>query len=362
MSYFEDLKKRLGIARNIFIDKSTSILEALKRMDEEDVKLLIVFDQQQFLSVVSIGDIQRSIIKNVAITENISQILRKKITVCYTSESFEQVKEKMLKLRTECMPVLNDQSNELVSVYFWQDLFKTERSEGEPLNIPLVIMAGGMGTRLKPITYIIPKPLVPLSEKPMVEMIINSFEQYGCENVFMTVNYKKEMIKFYFDQLENKAYQLDYIVEDEPLGTAGSLSLLKGQINSPFFVSNCDILIRQDYREVYKYHNENKNDLTILSAMSHYQIPYGTLESGKDGQLVKIEEKPEKTFMINTGVYLLEPTTLKHVPEKLFFHMTDLIAKIKESGGRVGVFPVSSGAWVDIGQWKDYQKHIKVSL
>ncbi len=170
------------------------------------------------------------------------------------------------------------------------------------------------------------------------------------------------MIEFYFDQLEEKKYSLDFIHEKKPLGTAGSLSFLKGKIKESFFVSNCDILIKQDYREIHKYHKENKNDLTIISALSHYQIPYGTLITGDQGQLLSLEEKPEKTFMINTGVYLLESHLLDLVPENTFFHMTDLIDKIRSKSGRVGVFPISASSWVDIGQWADYQKHIKVGL
>lgn len=362
MAYLDELRKKLGIIQDNFIDQSDSILVALKKMDKEDVKLLLVFDQNKFKSVLSIGDIQRSIIKNIPLEKKISEILRKKITVCYSDESFDEVKAKMLALRTECMPVLSRASSELASVYFWSDLFDDKSRLEGTLDLPLVVMAGGQGTRLKPITHIIPKPLVPINEKPIVELIIDSFNQLGCNKVYMTVNYKKEMIKFYFDQIEDKKYDLSFLNEDKPLGTAGSLSFLKDKIDTSFFVSNCDILVRQDYREVLAYHKHNKNDLTILSALSHYQIPYGTLVTGDKGELIDIEEKPEKTFMINTGVYLLEPELLKMVPENTFFHMTDLIEEIRKSGGKVGVYPVSGGSWVDIGQWKDYQKHIKVSL
>ncbi len=362
MSYFNDLQKKLGIKKNIFISETDTILKALKTMDQLDVKLLIVFSGKKFRSVLSIGDIQRSIIKNIPLESSVVKILREKITVCYTDEGFDDVKSKMLKLRTECMPILDRTSNQIVSVYFWSDLFnKNLRLDGE-LNLPLVVMAGGKGTRLKPITHIIPKPLVPINEKPIVEMIIDSFNQYGCKDVFMTVNYKKEMIKFYFDQITDKKYGLTFLNEETPLGTAGSLSFLKGKISTSFFVSNCDILVKQDYREVLKYHRKNENDLTILSALNHYQIPYGTLETGEQGQLLNIEEKPEKTFMINTGVYLLEPKLLQVIPEQEFFHMTDLIDVIRKNNGKVGVFPVSGGSWVDIGQWKDYQKHIKAGI
>ncbi len=192
MSYLSDLQLKLGIKKNIFITLEETTLVALKKMDEQDVKLLLVFEGQRFHSVLSIGDIQRSIIQNIPLETKIHKILRKKITVCYTNESFHQVREKMLELRTECMPVLSPVSRELVSVYFWADLFEQEERVSGNLDLPLVVMAGGQGTRLKPITHIIPKPLVPIKEKPIVEMIINSFETLGCRRVFMTVNYKKK--------------------------------------------------------------------------------------------------------------------------------------------------------------------------
>ena len=153
-----------------------------------------------------------------------------------------------------------------------------------------------------------------------------------------------------------RTYNLKYFEESKPLGTAGSLHLLKNEIDSTFFVTNCDILIKDDYSEMLKYHKENGNELTAVSAVKHFKIPYGTLEFGENGILQQLKEKPEYNFFINAGMYILEPHLLEEIPENEFFHITTLMEKILEREGKVGVFPVSEGSWMDIGQWDEYNK------
>ena len=220
-------------------------------------------------------------------------------------------------------------------------------------------MAGGKGTRLKPITNVIPKPLVPIGEKTILEVIMDQFEAIGCQKFYMSVNYKSDMLRFYLDQLEHK-YDIDFFEEEKPLGTIGSVALLKGTIKTPFFVSNCDIVIDQDMRDVFDYHCHNNNDLTIVTAVKSFQIPYGVIETGENGLMTALKEKPELTYMINTGVYILNSECIDEIPQGEFFHITQLIEKIKARGGRVGCFPVSEHAWKDIGEWSEYLKMIEV--
>jgi NDP-sugar pyrophosphorylase family protein len=141
------------------------------------------------------------------------------------------------------------------------------------------------------------------------------------------------------------------------MGTAGSLSMLKGKIKETFFVSNCDILIDQDYSEILEYHKENKNEITLVAALKHYPIPYGTVETGENGQLLELKEKPELVFKINSGMYILEPHLLHEVPDNQFFHITQLIENVKNRNGNVGVFPVSEKSWRDFGGWDEYLKN-----
>ena len=341
------------------IAPSVSLLDAMKQMDEVKVKILLVFSGEHFEGLITIGDIQRAIIKNIALKEPVCRILNKNKIYGYQSEGEESIREKMRRMRAEVMPILDEQG-ELVDVWFWNNIFeKSEIIRREKINLPVVIMAGGKGTRLKPITNIIPKPLIPIGDKTILETILDQFEEIGCTKFYMSVNYKADMMKYYLSQLDHR-YDMEFFQEEKPLGTIGSVSLLKGKINTPFFVSNCDIVIDQDYRDVYEYHQSNRNDLTIVTAVKSIRIPYGVIETAEDGLMTGLQEKPEQAYMINTGVYILNPELIGEIPEGEFFHITHLMEKIKARGGRIGCFPVSEHAWKDMGEWPEYLKMINV--
>lgn len=341
------------------IAPSATLLDAMTQMDDAKVKMLFVFTDEHFEGIVTIGDIQRAVIKNVPLTNLLSAIIDKDKKYARPDEEKDVVRKKMLSLRAECMPVVDD-NGELVDVYFWADMFGyTEPQQREKINLPVVIMAGGKGTRLKPITNVIPKPLVPIGDKTILETILDQFESIGCTKFYMSVNYKADMMKYYLGQLEHH-YDIEFFQEDKPLGTIGSVSLLKGKINTPFFVSNCDSINEQDYRDVYDYHISNHNDLTIVTMVKSFKIPYGVIETGEDGLMVSLSEKPELTCQVNTGVYILNPSCIEEIPVGEFFHITHLMEKVKVRGGRVGCFPVSEHSWRDMGEWPEYLKMIDV--
>ena len=337
----------------------TSLIEAMKLMDAVKVKTLFVLEGDHFEGIITLGDIQRAIINNIDLQAPVSCILVKNKVYGYLNEGEDSIKEKMRKMRAEVMPIL-DEKGELIDVWFWNDLFKkAEMPQREKIDLPVVIMAGGKGTRLKPITNVIPKPLVPIGDKTILETILDQFEEIGCTKFYMSVNYKADIIKYYLGQLDHK-YDVVFFQEDRPLGTIGSVSLLKGKINTPFFVSNCDSINEQDYRDVYDYHVENHNDLTIVTMVKSFKIPYGVIETGEDGLMIALSEKPELTFQVNTGVYILNPDCIEEIPEGEFFHITNLMEAIKARGGRVGCFPVSEHSWRDMGEWPEYLKMIRV--
>ncbi|WP_261375717.1 nucleotidyltransferase family protein [Dokdonia sp. Hel_I_63] len=348
--------KIMDSKKKLFIDKKTTILQALEKMDMLKRKLLIVMEENLFVGVLSIGDIQRAIIKKLPLDSSIEGILRTEITICSDTESEQEVKEKMLSSRTEVMPIVNNEGL-LTNILFWEDIFGlTRRKKEVKLNLPVIIMAGGKGTRLRPLTHVFPKPLLPINEKTIIEDIMDRFVDVGCNKFFLSVNYKAKTIKSYFKDLDNKDYDISYFQEDKPLGTAGSMFLIKDDISTPFFVSNCDILIDQDLEEIYEYHKKNNNKITIVSAIKNYKIPYGTIETGENGLLSHMDEKPELIFQINTGMYLLEPDMLKKIPDNTFYHITELIENVKDCGQNVGVFPIAENSWQDIGNWEDYGK------
>lgn len=345
--------------KNESITIKTTLLDALKTMDLQKVKTLFVYSDKQFEGILTVGDIQRAIISNMALDGPISSIFDKNKVYGYVWESRESILAKMRRLRAEVMPILNE-DGDLVDVWFWDECFNGVESDSrEKIDLPVVIMAGGKGTRLKPITNVIPKPLVPIGDKTILEEIMNQFEAIGCKKFYMSVNYKSDMMKYYIDHLEHH-YDIEFFEEPQPLGTIGSVSLLKNKISTPFFVSNCDITIEQDYRDVYDYHCSNNNALTIVTAVKSFKIPYGVIETGSDGLMIGLKEKPEITYMINTGVYILNPECIDMIPQNEFFHITSLIEKLKTNGKRVGCFPVSENAWKDMGNWPEYLKMINI--
>ncbi len=353
-----ELRKKVD---NRMIDSNANIKSALKQMDRIDKKLLLVFEGEKFINILSIGDIQRSILRNQSLDTPVKDVLRENTRLATTDDSLDQIKSIMREHRIECMPIVDKELN-LVDVYFWEDFFAIDEKQKKlDIKIPVVIMAGGKGTRMKPLTNVIPKPLIPIGDKTIIEEIMDRFVNIGCQDFFLSVNYKSKIIKHYFETLDNTDYQIEYFQEDKPLGTAGSLFLIKDKIKSTFFVSNCDIIIEEDYTEILDYHLKNSNELTIVTALKHYPIPYGTVLTSENGLVEKLTEKPELVFQINTGMYILEPHLLNEIPENEFFHITHLIEKIKKRKGRVGGFPISEGSWKDIGEWDEYLKQIFVS-
>lgn len=347
------------VIHNICIDNKASILQALKQMDATRRKLLIVTESGHFRSMLSIGDIQRAIIKGVEMNCPIVTILRDKIKVASIHDRREVVETYVKEHKTEFMPIIDDNNN-VVDVIFWDELFHSHIGHRtESFDLPIIIMAGGKGTRLRPLTNVLPKPLIPIGEQTMLEDIMDRFVECGCHDFYISVNYKAETIKRYLDSLNKSQYNISYFQEDKPLGTAGSLHLLKDQIKDTFFVSNCDIIIDEEYGEILKYHRENHNEITVVAAIKNVAIPYGTLETKEEGLLSDIKEKPEYTFKINTGMYILEPHLINEIPEGVFYHITFLIEKLMKEGRRVGVYPINEGAWIDVGNWDEYLKFVK---
>ena len=221
--------------------------------------------------------------------------------------------------------------------------------------VPVVIMAGGKGTRLYPYTKILPKPLIPIGDIPIMERIIDKFLDYGVTDFYATVNYRKTMIKSYFADLAMD-YSIEYVEEDKPLGTAGSLCLIEEEFDKPFIVTNCDILIHADYADVYKYHVESGNELTIVSALKNIVVPYGVIHSKENGTITSMEEKPKLSYFVNTGMYVLNPELLKKIPKDTFFHMTDLTDELLKEGKQVGMYPISEDSFLDMGEFEEMRR------
>lgn len=335
-----------------------TLLDALKQMDKEEKKLLIVCEENYFLGVISIGDIQRALLKKKNLNIEVSSIMRNEIIVAKTSDDRNAIKQLMKEERIECMPVIDD-NGRLIDTIEWKDIFTNDYVRTLNNNIPVVIMAGGKGTRLLPLTNVLPKPLIPISEKTIIEEIMCRFTKVGCTSFFISVNYMAEMIKEFFDRKKIPDISLEYIEETKPLGTAGSLYLLRDKLKDTFFVSNCDIIADVDLYEMLEYHKNNGNVITVLSVLKDYSIPYGTLETKEDGILIELKEKPRMVYQINSGVYILEPEVFEFMNDGEFIHITGLMERLIAAGKKIGVFPISDGSWFDMGNWEEYNKVIK---
>lgn len=330
--------------RDFLIDEESTMLEAMQLLDRVAKKVLFVVRNGHFVAAITDGDIRRWILKKGNLDAKVKDIAN-------YNPKFLREKEKasarkyMKKYSVEAMPILNEE-NDIVSVVIWND---EEVKNKKTLDVPVVIMAGGLGTRLYPYTKILPKPLIPIGEIPIVEHIINRFRQYGCDKFYLVVNHKKNMIKAYFSETE-KGYEVNYADEDQPLGTGGGLSLLKGKIRSTFILSNCDILIEEDYEKMYNYHKKEKNLITMVCSLKNIKIPYGVIEISETGEIEKMKEKPVLSFFTNTGMYIVEPRVIEEVEENKVMGFPDIIEKYKEAGEKIGVYPISENSWLDMGQ------------
>lgn len=340
----------------LFINENYTVKDAIIKLDEVGTKILLVVTKKKLIGVVTDGDIRTWILRNGNLTESVSAMMNSKPVVVSENDRDRAI-NLMQQLMIESIPVVN-RNFEVVDIVFWNQNFKRKLNFYNEITSPVVIMAGGKGTRLYPYTKILPKPLIPIGETPIVERIIERFTQYGFNRFFMTVNYKKNMIKAYFNEID-KSYEILFVEEDQPLGTAGSLSLLKTEIKETFFVSNCDVLLDANYSEILKYHKESGNKITMVTSLKNTIIPYGVIKIGNDESVSEIVEKPESSYLVNTGIYVLEPEVLMDVPENEFFHITDLINKYILENKKIGTYPVSERSWLDMGQMNEMENMVK---
>lgn len=336
--------------KDFIVSEDNSVIEVMKVIDKNAKGIAFICEKECLLGVVTDGDIRRYILKNGDLNNSIKNIanyapkyVTNKDIIDYTSY--------MKRNYITALPIVNKKMK-ILSIRF---LYDNQTLRNTNLNVPVVIMAGGKGTRLNPYTQILPKPLIPIGEKTITELIMDHFEAFGCNRFDMIVNYKKNFIKSFFIDNEQKR-EVNFIEEKEFLGTGGGLKLLEGRYQDSFFVTNCDIIIEEDYADILKYHKAEKNIITIVSAMKNVTIPYGTINVSEEGQVVMLKEKPSFTFMTNTGLYVLEPKFLNMIPRDTFIHITDIIQSCIDAGEKVGMYPISEHAWMDMGQMEELEK------
>jgi len=345
----------------LIISPLDSVHKALKQLDVTAQKLLIVCDGDRTIKgVLSDGDIRRAILAGVTLESSIDLVYNRHPIIFREGQfSAEEIKNTFLERKIDMVPVI-DPAGRLVSVLKWEDWLEGKRPRTDAydvLDIPVIVMAGGKGTRMAPFTAILPKPLIPIGDKSILELIVDNFKPFGIKDFYFSINYRGEMIRAYFDGLE-KDYSITYIKEEKYLGTAGSLIYLKDMAPKTFIVSNCDIIVKANFAGVVEFHRKSESLLTIISSMQHHQIPYGVVDFKAGGEVTGIREKPEFTFPINTGVYILEKECIDYIPSGEVFHMTHLIEALMADGKKVSTYPINENEYIDVGQWDEYRKAV----
>ena len=334
----------------LIIPENASVLQAMHMLDETGFKILLVAPDYRLQAVLTDADIRRFILQGgdlAAPVKSAANYNPKYLGV----EDRKKAKEYMIKHAIDALPLLSAKG--LVDdIVFLADLGVASRKQ---IDAPVVIMAGGLGTRLYPYTKILPKPLIPVGEIPITEHIMQRFENAGCGRFYLVVNHKKNMIKSYFSETEYP-YNITYVDEDKPLGTGGGLSLLKGKMEETFFLTNCDTLVEADYADIYNFHKESGNIITVVCAFKNITIPYGVIELGENGEIKNVTEKPEMSFLTNTGMYLVEPSVIRDMQDDVAIGFPDVMEKYRSIGEKVGVYPVSENSYMDMGQLEELEE------
>lgn len=338
----------------LIINKNSSILAAMERLDITSKKILFI-QREDGISSITDGDIRRWILKNGDLNAVVSDLANQN-PIFIKEEEKNNAKEILNEKKITALPILN-KKNEIISIVFRDDKELKKRSQ---FNAPVVMMAGGKGTRLYPYTKILPKPLIPIGELPISEHIINRFTEFGITDFHLIVNHKKNMIKAYYNEIE-KTYSMQFIDEDVPLGTGGGLSLLKEKIDQTFILTNCDILIKHDYKEIFDFHNREKNLITMVSSVKTIKIPYGVIEIDNNGSISKMKEKPEVSFFTNTGMYIVDKKVIDELEVGKNIGFPTIIEDYQKKGEKIGMYPIAESSWLDMGELNELE-HMRKKL
>lgn len=336
---------------NCLIDKcDITILEAMQKIDRNSYGILfLVSDDGKMNCCITDGDIRRYLLSGGKMDCVAEEAANKNPKY---ARNIDEAKILYHKRDYTVIPVIDDDGH---IVDFYTGDTESIKKQHRSLKIPVVINAGGRGTRLEPFTKVLPKPLIPVGELPIIELIMKEYQTYDCSDFHIIVNYKKDLLKAYFADNEH-SYIITWYDEEKPLGTGGGLSLLRDKFNSTFFFANCDALLTANYESMLKFHKKQGNSITMICAYKNMNIPYGVVEMGENGIIESMKEKPLMSFLTNTGIYIVEPEVINFIEDDEAIGFPDIVTRVKESGKKVAVFPVSENDWMDMGQLSELEK------
>jgi len=333
---------------NIKITADTTIKQALKVISNGDLQIAIVVDKKgKLLGTLTDGDIRRGFLKGLNINSTIKSIFFSKPIIAKKSDSKENLLKIALSKRIYQIPVV-DHSGKVIDIHILDELIKSKSKS----NL-VVIMAGGKGTRLRPLTNNIPKPMLKIGNKPILQSIVEKFKESGYKNFVICVNYKSKIIKDYFRDGTKLGVKIEYINEKIRMGTAGGLSLFKKKPKEPFFVINGDLLTNLDFEKMLNFHQEHDSKATMCIKEYNVNLPYGEVKIDNEN-IFSIKEKPKYKFFVNAGIYILDPKCINLIPNK-FYDMPSLFKKIIAKKEKTISFPLGE-YWLDIGRTNDFDK------
>jgi len=323
-----------------------SCLELINNIGQNT--LLVIGKKKKLIGTLSDGDIRRAILKNINLDDNIKKYYHKKPYKVYKELDKNQILDILIKKQISIIPLVN-KDNKIIKIYSKKNFLNENVYSNS-----VIIMAGGKGLRMKPFTNLFPKAMLPFNNSTVIEEIINKFKKEHFKNFFITTGFKSNILKKYFSSKKYK--DIKFSVEKKPLGTIGGVKKIEKEISNVFFLTNCDTLIDLDYKNLIDFHNQNKNSITILSAIYKKKINYGVCRTNKNYNLISIEEKPDLKFLINTGFYVMSKNVLKKIPNDKYFDTTDLIKNCIKRKIKIGMYPIDISKWIDVGNWEDYKK------
>ncbi|MDT3698275.1 MAG: nucleotidyltransferase family protein [Thermincola sp.] len=335
--------------RNVLITPETPILKAIEIIDRSGLQIALVANENgRLLGTVTDGDVRRAILNHLSLDEAVSAVMNPAPTFVYRKQSRENAIQLMKNKKLHHIPIV-DEDHHLVGLEIADELFPPP-----PRNNWVLLMAGGLGRRLEPLTANCPKPLLKVGDKPLLETILESFIEQGFRHFYISVNYKAAMIKKHFGNGSHWAVEIKYLEEGKSLGTAGALGLLPAKPEEPLLLMNGDILTKMNYRKLLDFHNKNLSEATVCVKEYNNQIPYGVV-TVKKNRLLKIEEKPQRHFFISGGIYVLNPAVLDYILPGVSLDIPDLFRTLLVQGKNIAAFPIRE-YWIDIGHFADYQR------
>jgi len=330
------------------VSPETPLLTVVETIQCGEKQIALVVDEQQhLLGLITDGDVRRAILHNIPMESPASEIMQRKFIAGLNGMSLFEICELMQLKSVRHIPLV-DADGILQDLIWISDLDLHPR-----LGMSAVVMAGGFGQRLRPLTKNLPKPMLPVGDKPLLEIMIQNLKESGIHRVHVSTYFQGDKIIKHFGNGDDLGVEISYLTEDQPLGTAGILSQLNGS-DEPIFVINGDILTRIDFRSMLAFHNDHKADLTVAVRQYDLEVPYGVLECNGP-HVNKISEKPTYRFFVNAGIYILQPESYRLIPEDQPFDMTELIEVLISARRAVVSYPITE-YWLDIGHHADYQK------